>query len=102
MIVTSADQVRPHIQTVTTYAADFDEVQKIELDADDVDEWQYAYTNVAKTVYESQVKLPAMYGRRNLYCRHISLVITSSGVTFLKTKYRAIKGEILRLEHAVS
>lgn len=56
MIVTSADQVRPHVQTVTTYAADFDEVQTIELDADDVDEWQYAYTDVAETVYENQVK----------------------------------------------
>lgn len=55
MIVTSADQVQPHVQTVTTYAADFDEVQTIELDADDVDEWQYAYTDVASTVYESQV-----------------------------------------------
>lgn len=56
MIVTSADRVRPHVQTVTTYAADFDEIQTIELDADDVDEWQYAYTNVAETVYENQVK----------------------------------------------
>lgn len=55
MIVTSADQVRPHIQTVTTYAADFDEVQKIELDADDIDEWQFVYTDVERTVYESQV-----------------------------------------------
>lgn len=55
MIVTSADQVRPHVQTVTTYAADFDEVQLIELDADDIDEWQYAYTDVERTVYESQV-----------------------------------------------
>ena len=55
MIVTSADQVRPHVQTVTTYAADFDEVQTIELDADDIDEWQYVFTNVANTVYESQV-----------------------------------------------
>ena len=55
MIVTSADRVRPHVQTVTTYAADFDEIQTIELDADDVDEWQYAYTNVAETVYENQV-----------------------------------------------
>lgn len=57
MIVTSADQVRPHVQTVTTYAADFDEVQLIELDADDVDEWQYAYTDVERTVYESQVRI---------------------------------------------
>lgn len=56
MIVTSADQVRPHMQTVTTYAADFDEVQTVELDADDVDEWQYAYTDVVETVYENQVK----------------------------------------------
>lgn len=56
MIVTSADRVRPHIQTVTTYAADFDEVQTIALDADDVDEWQYAYIDVARTVYESQVR----------------------------------------------
>lgn len=56
MIVTSADRVRPHVQTVTTYAADFDEIQTIELDADDVDEWQYAFTNVAETVYENQVK----------------------------------------------
>lgn len=56
MIVTSADQVRPHVQTVTTYAADFDEVQTVELDADDVDERQFAYTDVAQTVYESQVR----------------------------------------------
>lgn len=57
MVVTSADQVRPHVQTVTTYAADFDEIQTIELDGDDVDEWQYAFTDVAETVYESQVHL---------------------------------------------
>lgn len=56
MIVTSADKVLPHIQTVTTYAADYDEVQKIALDADDIDEWQYVYTDVDKTVYESQVR----------------------------------------------
>lgn len=55
MIVTSADQVQPHVQTVTTYAADFDEVQTIELDGDDVNEWQYAFIDVASTVYESQV-----------------------------------------------
>lgn len=55
MIVTSADEVRPHVQTVTTYAADFDEVQTIELDADDIDEKQYVYTDVSDTVYESQV-----------------------------------------------
>lgn len=58
MIVTTADQVHPHIQTVTTYAADFDEVQQISLEADDVNEWQYAYTNVQQTVYESQVRQP--------------------------------------------
>lgn len=46
MIVTSADRVVPHVQTVTTYAADFDEVQAIELDGDDIDEAQYAYTDV--------------------------------------------------------
>lgn len=63
MIVTSADRVQPHVQTVTTYAADFDEVQTIALDADDVDEWQYAYIDVARTVYESQVRrLPWVEG----------------------------------------
>lgn len=55
MITTTADEVRSHVQTVTTYGADFDEVQTIALDADDVDEWQYAFTNLEETVYESQV-----------------------------------------------
>lgn len=57
MITTSADHVRPHIQTVTTYAADFDEVQRIEIDADDIDEWQFAYTDIDRTIYESQVSI---------------------------------------------
>ncbi len=46
MIVTSADRVLPHIQTVTTYASDFNEVQTIELDGDDVDEVQEVFTVV--------------------------------------------------------
>lgn len=57
MIITSAENVRPHIQSVTTYAADFDEVQRIEIDADDVDEWQFAYTDIDRTIYESQVSI---------------------------------------------
>lgn len=55
MIVTTADRVLPHVQTVTTYAADFDEVQTIELDGDDIDEWQYVYTDIPTTVTEVQV-----------------------------------------------
>lgn len=70
MIVTSADQVRAHVQTVTTYAADFDEVQKFELDANDVDEWQYAFTNVAETVYENQVCFACRC--RAVICPHAS------------------------------
>lgn len=62
--MTSADEVRPHVQTVTTYAADFDEVQLIELDADDVDEWQYVYTDVAQTIYESQVRVTGSQDHR--------------------------------------
>lgn len=67
MIVTSADQVQPHVQTVTTYAADFDEVQTIELDGDDLDEWQYAYTDVASTVYESQVSETGLRSLRSCF-----------------------------------
>lgn len=55
MIVTSADRVLPHIQTVTTYADDFNEVQSIELDGDDVDEVQEVYTVVTDPVHEEQV-----------------------------------------------
>lgn len=55
MIVTSADRVVPHVQTVTTYASDFDEVQAIQLDADDIDELQFAFTNLLSTVTEEQV-----------------------------------------------
>lgn len=72
MIVTSADQVRAHVQTVTTYAADFDEVQTFELDADDVDEWQYAFTNVAETVYENQVCFACRC--REVICPHTSAI----------------------------
>lgn len=74
MIVTSADRVQPHVQTVTTYAADFDEVQTIELDGDDVDEWQYAYTDVARTVYESQVRVPlaSKYSQRCFCVLHLN------------------------------
>lgn len=57
MIVTSADRVLPHVQTVTTYASDFDEVQTIDVDGDDIDEWQYVSTDldVGDTATEVQV-----------------------------------------------
>ena len=56
MIVTSADRVVPHVQTVTTYANDFNEVQTIELDGDDIDEVQYVHTEVTNAVTEVQVR----------------------------------------------
>lgn len=56
MVVTSADRVVPHVQTVTTYASDFDEVQTIELDGDDIDEVQYVHTHVNTPVTEVQVR----------------------------------------------
>lgn len=56
MIVTSADRVVPHVQTVTTYANDFNEVQTIALDGDDIDEIQYVHTEVANAVTEVQVR----------------------------------------------
>ena len=56
MIVTSADRVVPHVQTVTTYANDFNEVQTIELDGDDIDEVQYVHTEVTDAVTEVQVR----------------------------------------------
>lgn len=56
MIVTSADRVVPHVQTVTTYANDFNEVQTIALDGDDIDEIQYVHTEVADAVTEVQVR----------------------------------------------
>ena len=91
MIVTSADHVRPHVQTVTTYAADFDEIQTIELDADDVDEWQYAYTNVAETVYENQVnclRCRLVYARLEVRRAH------RIGCQFLLRYFRCVFGGI--------
>lgn len=82
MIVTSADEVRPHVQTVTTYAADFDEVQTIELDADDIDEKQYVYTDVSNTIYESQV-LPST--------RHV--------VSLLDTFHIARRAQVVIISH---
>lgn len=66
MIVTSADRVVPHVQTVTTYAADFNEVQTIELDGDDIDEWQHAYTEVPNAVTEVQVSETILSSRYEL------------------------------------
>lgn len=62
MIVTSADRVVPHVQTVTTYASDFDEVQTIELDGDDTDEQQYVYTNVSPTPTVAETQVSKCFG----------------------------------------
>ena len=60
MIVTSADRVVPHVQTVTTYASDFDEVQTVELDGDDIDELQYVHTDISGSGPVTEVQVSAL------------------------------------------